>query len=168
MAYDAESTICDSCIGLHPEVPRPASSSRSYAVQRITTILNQQKQMTDLPSLWLRSSCFPCNKMDSSSLKVPHTLHCITCLIRHLALRYNLVRISYRAHIMNAWVGWGNWPRSNHCPCPKKVHFYLQVYCMNKAYKTLPLVGPVRFLPHAELKCHPHWNVARCDKRTGA
>jgi len=28
-------------------------------------------------------------------------------------------------------------------PVPEKVHFYLQVYCMNKAYKMLPLVGHV-------------------------
>jgi hypothetical protein len=39
-------------------------------------------------------------------------------------------------------------------PVPEKVHFYLLVYCMNKTYKMLPLVGPVQFIPHVELKCH--------------
>jgi hypothetical protein len=170
MPYDAESTSTtrDSCIRLHPEVPRPAARSRSFAVQRITTNLNQEKQMPVLPSLWLPSAWFSCDRIDSSSLKMPHTLHSNTRLIRHLAVRYNLARTKYCAPVINAWVGLGNWPRSNHCPCPKRCIFIYMLTSWTSPTECYRYWGPVQFLPHVELKCHPYWNIACYDDRTRA
>jgi hypothetical protein len=78
------------------QAPSSATTTSSkitlYSVQRMTTILNQQKQTTDVPSLSLPSTCFSCGVKDPPSLNVQHTWHTIARLIGRLAVRHSLVR----------------------------------------------------------------------------